>query len=70
MSKSKPNRTIMLVTLILTISVGISMILHPETLSMEPFMLIAIASVLLGILFELQKMNNQRSDPEKQTKSE
>ena len=60
----------MLVTLILTISVGISMILHPETLSMEPFMLIAIASVLLGILFELQKMNNQRSDPEKQTKSE
>ena len=65
MSKSKPNRTIMLVTLILTISVGISMIINPEILSMEPFVLIVIASVLLGIWFELREMNNQRSNPEK-----
>ena len=55
----------MLVTLILTISVGISMIINPEILSMEPFVLIVIASVLLGIWFELREMNNQRSNPEK-----
>ena len=65
MSKSKPNRTIMLFSLILTIGVGISMIINPEILSMEPFVLIAIASVLLGIWFELREMNNQRSNPEK-----
>ena len=70
MSKSKPNRTVMLVTLILSISVGISMLMHPETLSMVPFMLIAIASALVGIWLELREMNNQRSAPEKQTKSE
>ena len=60
----------MLVTLILSISVGISMLMHPETLSMVPFMLIAIASALVGIWLELREMNNQRSAPEKQTKSE
>ncbi len=70
MFKSNPNRTVMFATLILTISVGISMIVHPESFSMEPFVLIAITSVLLGIWFELREMNNQRSASEKQTKSE
>ncbi len=70
MSKSKPNRSVLLFTLVLSISVGISMLMHPETFSMEPFMLIAIASALVGIWLELREMNNQRSDPEKQTKSE
>lgn len=69
MSKSKPNWSIILVAVILSISVGVSMIMHPETLSMEPFMLAAIAAMLAGIWSELQKMNKQRGDTDNQTES-
>ncbi len=57
MFKSKPNWSLMSVPVILSIVVGASMIMHPETYSMEPFMLAAIASMLAGIWSELKKMN-------------
>ena len=67
MFKSKPNWSILFVAVILSISVGSSMIMHPESLSTEPFMLIAIACMLAGIWSELQKMNKQREDIVNQT---
>lgn len=70
MFKSKPNWSILFVAVILSISVGISMIMHPRTLSMEPFMLVAIASMLAGIWSELAKMNKHKSDNNKRTESE
>lgn len=70
MYKSKPNGSVIYVAIILSLSVGLSMLMHPETLSMEPFMLAAIAAMLSGIWSELHKMNNMKRVFETQSLSE
>lgn len=62
---SKRGRSVILVAVIFSFAVGFSMILHPETYSMEPFMLAAIATFLAGIYAELHELNKQRSESDK-----
>ena len=62
---SKRSRSVIFVAVIFSFVVGFSMILHPETYSMEPFMLAAIATMLAGIYVELGEMNKQRRESDK-----
>ncbi len=62
---SKRSWPVIFVAIIFSFVVGFSMILHPETYSMEPFMLAAIATMLAGIYVELQEMNKQKRESDK-----
>ncbi|MDE0315241.1 MAG: hypothetical protein OXM61_10090 [Candidatus Poribacteria bacterium] len=62
---SKRSRSVIFVAVIFSFVVGFSMILHPETYSMEPFMLAAIATFLAGIYVELNEMNKQKRESDK-----
>ncbi len=62
--------SIIFLTVVLCIGVGISIILNPEVNSLEPFMLVAVTAMLAGIWQELRRMNHHRHDSDKQTNPE